>query len=562
MSGAERAAPIREVPRPVGRAETDIEALQKSEPTKNTDSSRHTRASSPDFNKLLLGMILKREKDNPKIGPASHKALTEFLEDSKAKDEREDIKKPLKGFSDSSTLITSKSTKDEIAPILDISIVDLVSHLFSEQNSAIYSTPLHHNLDHPINQYFISSSHNTYLRGRQVAARSKLKGYIETLSQGCRSVEVDCWDGRDGQPIVKHGYSLTTSISFRSVIETINNYAFFASDLPLWLSLEVHCSPAQRDIMARTMLEIFKSSLVVEPLDASSQKLPSPNLLRGKILLKVKVAQTPEPLQEALAPEYLNLDGLTEDVENDDHQYHPGDLLQSLAVYGASRRLPKDAEFDTHRNFIYSVSERNFKKHTKDNCSLELAGTSHLVRVYPDPNRVDSSNFDPLQCWRQGVQMAGLNCQTDDFYMSLNQAMFHGSLGYVLKASPQSTQIRLQVDVLMAQGLKVSTGYGPVYAKLKLLTPDTTSQKTRTTAISVQGLDVVFDENLEMSMKTNYPHLTFLHWSIKTMSNSRSMSITSGTAKLQNLKEGYRVLPLGDASNNEGRLLAFTPSTQ
>ncbi|KAF5987867.1 1-phosphatidylinositol-4 5-bisphosphate phosphodiesterase 1 [Fusarium coicis] len=556
MSDAERAAPVREVPKPVGRAETDIEALQKSEPTKNTDSNRHTQASSPDFNKLLLGMILKREKDNPKIGPASHKALTEFLEDSKAKDERAEIKKPPKGFSDSSsTLTTLKSSKDEIAPILDLSTVDLVSHLFSKQNSAIRSTPLHHNLDRPINEYFISSSHNTYLRGRQVAARSKLKGYISTLSQGCRSVEVDCWDGRDGQPIVKHGYSLTTSISFRSVIETINNYAFFASDLPLWLSLEVHSNPAQRDVMARTMLEIFKSSLVVEPLDASSQKLPSPNQLRGKILLKVKVAQTPEPLQESLAPEYLNLDGLTEDVENDDHQYHPGDLLQSLAVYGASRRLPKDADFGTHRNFIYSVSERNFKKHTKDNCSLELAGTSHLVRVYPDPNRVDSSNFDPLQCWRYSVQMAALNCQTDDFYMSLNQAMFHGSSGYVLKASPQPTKIRLQIDVLMGHDLKVSTGNGPVYVRMNLVAPDTLEQKARTASMIMRDSDVAFDENLEMSMETKYPHLAFLHWSAKTMSNGRSMSLTSGTAKLQNLREGYRVLPLGEASSNEGRLL-------
>lgn len=307
--------------------------------------------------------------------------------------------------------------------------------------------------------------------------------------------------------------------------------------------------------MARTMLEIFRSSLVVEPLAASSQELPSPNQLRGKILLKVKVARDPEPLQEPLAPEYLNLDELGEDIENHDHQDLPGDLLQSLAVYGASRRLPKDAEFDTHRNFIYSVSERNFKKHTKDNCSLELAGTQHLVRVYPDPNRVDSSNFDPLQCWRHGVQMAALNCQTDDFYMSLNQAMFHGSSGYVLKASSQTTKIQLQVDVLMARGLKVLTGNDPVHVKMKLLTPDTMSQKARTAPVLLQDSDVAFDENLEMSVETNYPHLTFLHWSVKTMSNGRSMSITSGTAKVENLREGYRVLPMGEASNNEGRLL-------
>ncbi|KAF5558859.1 1-phosphatidylinositol-4 5-bisphosphate phosphodiesterase 1 [Fusarium phyllophilum] len=545
MSVAERGSPVREVPRPIQRAQTDIEALQKSEAFKNGDSNSHTRVSSADFNQLLLEMILKRETNNQLIGPTSQKARTEFLEDLRMRDKTTGIEKSLKDFSDSSsTLIGSKSSKEEIAPISVITVIDLVSHLFSKDNSAIRSTPPQRNLDHPINEYFISSSHNTYLRGRQVAARSKLKGYISTLSQGCRSVEVDCWDGRDGQPVVKHGYSLTASISFRSVIETINSYAFLASDLPLWLSLEVHCSPAQRDIMAHTMLEIFRSSLVVEPLDASTQKLPSPNQLRGKILLKVKVAQDLESREEPLTPEYLNLAGPTEEVENDDVRDLPGDLLQSLAVYGASRRLPKDADFDTHRNFIYSVSERNFKKHTKDNCSLDLAGTRHLVRVYPDPNRVDSSNFEPLQCWRHGVQMAALNCQTDDLYMSLNHAMFHGSSGYVLKASPQPMQIRLQVDVLMARGLKLSIGNGPVHVKMKLLTPDTLSQKARTTAIPVQGSDVAFDEKLEMSAETNYPHLTFLHWSVKAMSNGRSMSMASGTAKLDNLREGYRILPL------------------
>ncbi|KAF4493252.1 1-phosphatidylinositol-4,5-bisphosphate phosphodiesterase 1 [Fusarium agapanthi] len=538
-------APVREFPSPPRRAQTDIEGLQKSESAKNGDSNSSTRASSPDFNQLLFEVILKRETNSPLIVPSSQKAVVEFLGDLKGRDKRAEFEKNPTDFSDSSsTLIDSKSSKEEIAPIADILVVDLVSYLFSKENSAISSTPLRHDLDHPINEYFISSSHNTYLRGRQVAARSKLKGYIATLSQGCRSVEIDCWDGRDGQPIVKHGYSLTTSISFRSVIETINNYAFFSSDLPLWLSLEIHCNPAQRDIMARTMLEIFRSSLVVEPLDASAQKLPSPNQLRGKILLKVKVARDPQPLQESLAPEYLDLDGIREDVENGDHQDLPCDLLQSLAVYGASRRLPKDAEFDTYRNFIYSVSEGNFKKRTKDNGSLELAGTHHLVRVYPDPNRVDSSNFNPVQCWKHGVQMAALNFQTNDFYMSLNEAMFRGSSGYLLKAPPQPTLIRLQVDVLMAWGLKVSSGNCRVYVKMKLLTPDTMSQKARSRSVPLQESDVVFDENLEMSTETNYPHLTFMEWSVKTISNGRSMSMASGIAKIDNLKEGYRYLPL------------------
>lgn len=44
------------------------------------------------------------------------------------------------------------------------------------------------------------------------------------------STEVDCWDGQDGEPIVHHGYTLTSKILFKDVIETINKYAFVRNE--------------------------------------------------------------------------------------------------------------------------------------------------------------------------------------------------------------------------------------------------------------------------------------------------------------------------------------------
>ncbi len=108
-------------------------------------------------------------------------------------------------------------------------------------------------MNHPLTDYYICSSHNTYLEGGQFSGVSSVKAYENAIIKGCRCIEIDCWDGPNGEPIVYHGYTLTTKIKFEDVIKTIAEYAFKKSDYPLIISLEVHCSYEQQGKMAEIL---------------------------------------------------------------------------------------------------------------------------------------------------------------------------------------------------------------------------------------------------------------------------------------------------------------------
>ena len=149
-------------------------------------------------------------------------------------------------------------------------------------------------LERPLNEYFISSSHNTYLLGRQVAGSSSTEAYIRALQQACRCVEIDCWDGSDGRPVVLHGRTMTKSVPFQDCISVIHRYAFEASPYPLILSLEVHCNAEQQQIMVDIMIRTFGDRLVQKPHMTNVFTLPSPEDLKYKILAKVKAGADPD----------------------------------------------------------------------------------------------------------------------------------------------------------------------------------------------------------------------------------------------------------------------------
>ena len=106
---------------------------------------------------------------------------------------------------------------------------------------------------------------------------------------------MDVYDG-DKEPVIFHGKTLTTKVALRQVCQAIARYAFVASPYPVIISAEIHCSLPQQDMIADIMIAEFGDTLVNAPLEGRKefQVLPSPEDLKGRILLKVGLQTTPK----------------------------------------------------------------------------------------------------------------------------------------------------------------------------------------------------------------------------------------------------------------------------
>ncbi|EZG55492.1 phospholipase C-like protein [Gregarina niphandrodes] len=159
-------------------------------------------------------------------------------------------------------------------------------------------------MTHPFTDYWIATSHNTYL----------------TKDQLC--VELDCWDGSDGQPTIYHGHTLTSKISFHDVVRACLDYGFQTSPYPIILSLEMHCSPRQKLKIGHILRSVLGDALV-DAADIRRSQF-SPEDLKYKFLVKAKVArQTDDPSSLDEADEGTE-DSVDPNAQLDLLQFPPG----------------------------------------------------------------------------------------------------------------------------------------------------------------------------------------------------------------------------------------------
>lgn len=202
-----------------------------------------------------------------------------------------------------------------------LSKTHFVSFLTSDANDIVNPEKAKVGADdmtNPLSHYWINSSHDTYLSGMADSLNAtsvffqrfkngpeQVDGqmYAAALLRGVRCLEVDVWDGIDGEPVVARlnpsegsvpGLALPTVLHVIREFLQQHPYSF-----PVILKLENHCSPATQLKMAKHIyFDLQADGFVASPsknVDFSGGILPSPVTMMGKVIL---MGKRPRALKE------------------------------------------------------------------------------------------------------------------------------------------------------------------------------------------------------------------------------------------------------------------------
>ncbi|KAJ9627568.1 uncharacterized protein PV06_05908 [Exophiala oligosperma] len=320
---------------------------------------------------------------------------------------------------------------------------------------------------YPLPEYFISSSHNTYLQAHQLYGESSAKAYETALNTGSRCVEIDAWDNENSpdEPKVTHGYTLVSHIPFRAVCETIRDFvdkeAAQASGeqnyrpAPVFISLENHCGPQGQERLVSIMKEVWGDRLLSKHVREKGTREQqgrgehvSLEELGSKIVVIVEYHYPNEPDGSEEDSSSSSSDDEEEDrrarkTYEENKKSAPATViipeLADLGVYAQSVKPQNTTWFsevglqEPHHHLI-NVSESGLKAHMPTEISsISRHNAQHLMRVYPKGTRISSKNLNPVPFWGLGAHICALNWQTFAAPLQLNEALFSGTDGFVLK---------------------------------------------------------------------------------------------------------------------------------
>uniref|UniRef100_A0AC35FS96 Phosphoinositide phospholipase C n=1 Tax=Panagrolaimus sp. PS1159 TaxID=55785 RepID=A0AC35FS96_9BILA len=404
----------------------------------------------------------------------------------------------------------------------------------------------------PLYDYYINSSHNTYLTGLQVRGEATVEGYISALRKGARLLELDVFDG-ESEPVITHKRTFISAITLRNALRCISKYAFQTSPFPVILTIENHVGFVQQKIMAEIFEEILGDQLYHPPDNAATTPLASPAELKHKILLRGKnsgINDTPvdEDMESPTGPS--DVQNPTSNRSAVDPEFGRLIALPSVKIGG---NIYQDIQ-DHPMNGSASLSESKVNTYLQANVPIAAYTSSRLIKSYPRGIRQDSSNMNPIPSWLCGIQCVAMNLQTPGEDMDINNGMFaiNGQCGYVLKPKVlrdgldprqcSDVKVNLHVAVICGQYLPKANPQGndiiDPYVTLELFGIPFDLSKSRTRAIKNNGFNPVWNENFTFPLRC--PEVAILRFCVKDFDSTSSNDfIGEYTVPVPSIRPGY-----------------------
>ena len=355
-------------------------------------------------------------------------------------------------------------------------------------------------LDRPINDYYIKSTHNTYLTSHQLTGKSSTKMYSTSLLYNFRLVELDCYNGDGDDIIITHGYTLVTDLYLEDILYELKDSAFINSDLPVILSIENHLDERHQTIMANQLKKIL-GDLYIFPYNVKPKFVPTLREMKNKFLVKCSGRKLWENQYIPRKP-YQNNTNNNNNLNLNSNQNKNSQIGQPLRtsksfiekkiIFLNKKKFKLDVVNQRHNNtnrLVKSIKTQNFNRtgtEIEENITTSalenvrgLLGTKYnkekinknyykpwemitlkstkvlklaedlvgkrdmmnltqqcLIKVYPQS--FDSSNYNMIKCFSCGIQACALNMQaTEDDFILYDKIFFKQNQGLGYVVKPE-----------------------------------------------------------------------------------------------------------------------------